>query len=124
MPLHPPIALPLVLIVEDEGLVRLLAADMLEDAGYAVLEAANADVAWRLLEERSDISVVFTDVDMPGSMNGLGLARRVAERWPHIRLVITSGHCNPRPSDVPDDGQFIAKPYWAASVLRAIEKTG
>jgi CheY-like chemotaxis protein len=110
----------LVLLVEDEGLVRLMTADMLEEAGFCVLEAGDADAAWRLLEERPDIGVLFTDVDMPGSMNGFDLARRVAERWPRIRLVITSGRCAPKPRDVPDDGRFIAKPYDMARVVAAI----
>jgi CheY-like chemotaxis protein len=61
---------------------------MLEDAGFTVIEAACADEAWEILESRSDIGVLFTDIEMPGSMNGFALAARVAERWPHIRLVI------------------------------------
>ncbi|MFE1598765.1 response regulator [Methylobacterium sp. ID0610] len=112
---------PTVLIVEDDGLVRLMAADMLEDAGFAVLEATNADEALAILERRGDIGTLFTDVDMPGSMNGFALAQRVAERWPRIRLVITSGRFSPDPSDGPDHGRFVAKPYRAASVLQAIE---
>ncbi|MGH1573993.1 response regulator [Methylobacterium sp. P31] len=113
-----------VLVVEDEALVRMMAVDMLEDVGLTVLEAATADEAWTILENRSDISVLFTDIEMPGSMNGFGLAARVAERWPYIRLVITSGRCRPAPCDVPDDGEFVPKPYYAAQVLHAFEKAG
>ena len=112
----------LVLIVEDESMVRMMAVDMLEDAGCAVLEAATADQAWQILESRSDIDVLFTDIEMPGSMNGFALAARVAERWPHIRLVITSGRCRPKPDDVPDHGLFVPKPYLADQVLSAFDK--
>lgn len=105
-------------------MVRMVAVDMLEDAGFTVLEAATADEAWTILENRSDISVLFTDSEMPGSMNGFGLAARVAERWPHIRLVITSGRCRPAPRDVPDDGEFVPKPYYADQVIRAFERAG
>lgn len=116
--------LGVVLVVEDDGLVRLMAVDMLEDADFTVLEAADADAAWQVLEERSDIGVLFTDIEMSGSMNGFVLAARVAERWPHIRLVITSGRCFPEPGDMPDDGRFVAKPYQAASILKAIGRNG
>ncbi|GEP04902.1 response regulator [Methylobacterium oxalidis] len=111
-----------VLIVEDEDLVRMMAVDMLEDAGFAVVEAACADEAWAILQSRSDIGVLFTDIEMPGSMNGFVLAARVAERWPQIRLVITSGRCRPAPRDVPDHGMFVPKPYLADQVLRAFER--
>jgi CheY-like chemotaxis protein len=112
----------LVLIVEDEDLVRMMAVDMLEDAGCTVLEAATADQAWQILQSRSDIDVLFTDIEMPGSMNGFTLAARVAERWPHIRLVITSGRCRPMPDDVPDHGMFLPKPYLADQVLKAFDR--
>lgn len=114
----------LVLVVEDEGLVRSTAVDMLEDAGFAVLEAGTANEAWDILECHADIRVLFTDVDMPGSMNGFDLAGRVAERWPHIRLVITSGRHWPRNDDLPDDGQFIHKPYHMSELISAIADAG
>lgn len=113
---------PIVLIVEDEALVRMMAVDMLEDASFTVVEAASADEAWTILESRSDIGMLFTDIEMPGSMNGFALASRVAERWPHIRLVITSGRCRPSPHEVPDHGMFVPKPYWADEVLSAFER--
>ncbi|ABY31749.1 MULTISPECIES: response regulator [Methylorubrum] len=112
----------LVLLVEDENLVRLMASDMLEDAGFTVIEAACADEAWEILESRSDIGVLFTDIEMPGSMNGFALAARVAERWPHIRLVITSGRCRPASRDVPDHGMFVPKPYLAEQLLSAFDR--
>ena len=114
----------LVLIVEDEDLVRIMAVDMLEDAGFTVIEAANADEAWAILESRNDIGMLFTDIEMPGSMNGFVLAGRVAERWPHIRLVITSGRCRPASREVPDHGKFVPKPYQADQVVRAFNGAG
>lgn len=110
-----------ILIVEDEGLVRMMAVDMLEDAGFTVVEAASADEAWEILESRDDISVLFTDIEIPGSMNGFALAGRVAERWPHVRLVLTSGRCRPSPGAVPDHGKFVPKPYQVDHVLRAFD---
>lgn len=103
---QPSASVPVVLVVEDEGLVRLMAVDMLEDEGFTVIEAATADEAWTILEARDDIAILFTDVEMPGSMNGLDLAGRVAARWPHIRLVITSGRVRLSNQAVPDHGQF------------------
>lgn len=115
----------LVLVVEDEGLVRLMAVDMLEDAGFEVIEAASADEAWGVLEGRSGkVEVLFTDIEMPGSMNGFTLASRVAERWPHIRLVMTSGRWRPAVRDVPDHGKFVPKPYYADQVLNAFNQAG
>ncbi|GJE45302.1 hypothetical protein AEGHOMDF_4496 [Methylobacterium soli] len=104
--------------------MRLMAVDMLEDAGFTIVEAASADEAWVILEGRSDIGVLFTDIEMPGSMNGFALASRVAERWPHIRLVLTSGRCHPAPRDVPDHGKFVPKPYLADQVLSAFNRAG
>jgi CheY-like chemotaxis protein len=115
-------SLLLVLVVEDEDLVRMMAVDMLEDAGLTVVEAASADEAWAVLESRGDIDVLFTDIEMPGSMNGFALASGVAERWPHIRLALTSGRCRPKPNDVPDHGTFVPKPYLADQVLHAFDK--
>lgn len=116
---QPSVPATVVLVVEDEGLVRLMAVDMLEDEGFSVIEAATADAAWVILEARDDISVLFTDVEMPGTMNGLDLASHVAERWPHIRLVITSGRVMLSNMAVPNHGQFLAKPYYSAQLLSA-----
>jgi CheY-like chemotaxis protein len=107
-----------VLLVEDEPLVRMTAADGLEEAGFHVLEAANADVALKVLEARSDeVQVLFTDVDMPGSMDGMALAEQVHARWPHILLLISSGYARPDPDEIPDHGHFVPKPYRAATVV-------
>ena len=101
--------IPLVLIVEDEALVREIAAAAIEDAGFEVIEAANAQEAVDLLNGRPDVEVLFTDVDMPGKLDGLALANLVHAQWPAIRLVVTSGRSLAGP--VPDDGRFVAKPY-------------
>jgi CheY-like chemotaxis protein len=101
----------MVLIVEDEFLLRMDAAEMFEEAGFDVLEAANADDAIALLEMRSDIEVIFTDIDMPGSMDGLKLAHAVRGRWPPIRIVTTSGQFGIGRDQLPVGGEFIAKPY-------------
>jgi CheY-like chemotaxis protein len=102
---------PVVLIVEDEYLLRMNAVDMIADAGYDVVEAADADQAIEILESRRDITVVFTDIQMPGSMDGLKLARAVRGRWPPIKIVATSGHVGVRETDLPEGGRFLSKPY-------------
>lgn len=110
-----------VLLVEDEPLVRMAAADDLQDAGFHVLEAANADVALAVLESCSDdVQVLFTDIDMPGSMNGLDLAENVQQRWPHISLLISSAYHRPDPGTLPDDGRFVPKPYCSDDVVQQI----
>ena len=83
---------PYVLVVEDEFFSRLHAVDLVEAAGFRAIEASNADEAIGILEKRKDIRIVFTDIDMPGSMDGLRLARAIRERWPPIELILTSGH--------------------------------
>lgn len=102
---------PVVLIVEDEFLIRLHAAQIIEEAGFDVIEASNADEAISILEVRSDITVLFTDIQMPGSMDGLKLAAAVKGRWPPIKIVATSGVVNVRPNDLPKGGRFLPKPY-------------
>jgi len=105
-----------VLVVEDDTLVRMYGTDILEDAGYEVLEATNADEALAILSEQRDVHVLFSDVDMPGSMDGLDLAHVVHERWPHIHLLLTSGHHPVQGSDLPNRGKFVRKP-WSSEVL-------
>lgn len=111
-----------ILVVEDDDLVRMNAAEMLEDAGYAVVAARHADEAWFILHERSDIGVVFTDVDMPGSMCGMTLAGRVHDAWPDIRLVVTSGGRRLTDQDIPDHGLFVPKPYSTEQVVEAMHR--
>ena len=111
MTLNDPAAKPVVLVVEDEVLLRMHAADLLEDQGYSVVEAINADEAIGILESRRDVRLLFTDIQMPGRYDGMELARQVHARWPKILLVITSGRLEPDPSDISDDARFVGKPY-------------
>lgn len=104
------------LIVEDEWLLRTSGAEMVADAGFEVVEAGNADEAIAILEARTDIRIVFTDIQMPGSMDGLRLARFVRDRWPPIELVATSGRVTITEGDLPERGVFIPKPYTAATI--------
>jgi len=116
---------PVVLIVEDEALLRMNAAEMIADAGFEVAEAANADEAIAILEARPNIHVVFTDVQMPGSMDGLKLARFVRGRWPPIRIVATSGFVRVGEQDLPEGSRFVTKPYMAAEIVATLrELTG
>ena len=85
----------LVLVVEDEELLRPYAADLLEAHGFAVLKAENADEALKVLEQRNDVRLLFTDIQMPGALDGMDLARQVHARWPRVLLVITSGQTAP-----------------------------
>jgi CheY-like chemotaxis protein len=110
-----------VLVVEDEMLVRMTAADELEEAGFRVLEAANADIALKVLEAcAAELQILFTDIDMPGTMNGLALAEQVHQRWPHILIVISSGYARPPDAALPSQGTFISKPYIGGTVVRRI----
>ena len=109
-----------VLVVEDEPLVRRLAASMLEDAGYAVIQAEGPDQALRALETRSEIHLLFTDIQMPGELDGLELARLVRRRWPRVRLLVTSGAMPVENVSLPSGGRFLPKPYHAADVLRCV----
>lgn len=106
----------LVMIVDDDVFERMGASYMFSDAGYRVLEAGSADEALQILESTVDVRLLFTDVSMPGSMSGADLAHRVAERWPGIGIIITSGR--PRPEPLPLGAQFHAKPYEPTNVLR------
>lgn len=103
------------LIVEDEALIRINAHQMLEDAGYEVLESCDADEAIRILESRNDIRAVFTDITMPGSMDGWKLAHTIRGRWPPMHLLLTSGLKVPS-GELPVNGRFIPKPYTAEEV--------
>ena len=115
-----PLDASVVLVVEVDALVRLYAVEMLEDAGLTTVEASDADEAWGILERRDDIGVLFTDIDMPGSMCGKTLAARVHASWPDIRLVLTSGRHRLADDEVPDHGLFVSKPYGTGDVVEAI----
>jgi two-component system, response regulator PdtaR len=113
-------AKPTILVVEDDALLRMHAAGLLEDNGFGVVEAANADAALKLLETRDDVRLLFTDIQMPGSCDGMDLARQVHARWPNILLVITSGQIRPTEAEIPDHGHFIGKPYRANELLEEV----
>ena len=107
----PPSGMSTILVVEDDALVRMHGIDLLEEAGFDVLEACNADDAMIILDGLDDVHLVFSDVDMPGTMDGLALVRLVYARWPHIHLLLTSGHHHLDQSDLPRAGQFMRKPW-------------
>ena len=111
-----------VLVVEDELWVRLHAVEMIEDAGFEAVEASNADEAIDILESRNDIRILFTDIHMPGSMDGLRLAHAVRNRWPPIRLIVTSGHAVVAESALPPGGRFFSKPYQACEIARTLNE--
>ncbi|WP_425994979.1 response regulator [Afipia sp. DC4300-2b1] len=114
-----------VLVVEDETLIRADIVKSLQIAGFDVLESANADEAIQMLERNSDIRLVFTDIDMPGSMSGLKLAAAVRDRWPPIKIIATSGHFKIHDGDLPKDARFLPKPYQPEQIISAIhELTG
>jgi CheY-like chemotaxis protein len=106
-----------ILIVEDDPLLRMLAVEFVNDAGFETLEACDADQAIAILESRSKITVLFTDIKMPGSMDGLQLARVVSNRWPAVKILIASGHIRLRQADLPPNGRFLGKPYLAAAMI-------
>jgi CheY-like chemotaxis protein len=101
----------LVLVVDDEPLLQLLGVDIAQEAGFAALQAGSADEALLILEARSDIAVVFTDIAMRGSMDGLGLARLIGERWPDLRIIVSSGRGAPREDQLPAGCVFLEKPF-------------
>lgn len=115
--------LPLILIVEDDAVTRMDAAIMIRDAGYGVLEASNADEAISHLESSLAIAVMFTDIEMPGSIDGQRLAHAVRDRWPPVRIIATSGHFDlPSFGLLPDGARFLPKPYLHAAVTRTLNE--
>ncbi len=117
---------PVILIVEDVVLVRMLIADLLQDEGYKIIEAANAKEALRVLRARPDVPVVITDVEMPPGPTGFDLAAQVREQWPYIQVLVTSGRMSP--ADLPEGVAFVPKPWTAESLARcvheAVERAG
>jgi len=106
-----------VLVVEDEMVLRMRAVDMVEDAGFTPVEAVDADEAIAILESRSDIALLFTDIQMPGSMDGLKLAHAVRERWPPIEIILVSGQLKPANIDIPANSRFFGKPFEAREMI-------
>jgi CheY-like chemotaxis protein len=111
-----------VLVVEDEPLLRMAAVDMIEAGGFIVVEASDATQAVEILESRPDIRIVFTDIDMPRGMNGMKLAAVIRDRWPPIHIIITSGHMTPPANHLPADSVFFSKPYRERDVMTTIRE--
>jgi DNA-binding NtrC family response regulator len=111
-----------ILIVEDEVLIRIIAADALEESGFKVLEAGNATEALGILDDHDEVAVLFTDINMPGDMDGLALARHVSHQRPEIKVVVTSGKQWLDSSSLPDDGVFLPKPYRASQLAAAMAR--
>lgn len=111
-----------VLIVEDEMILRMRAVDMVEDAGFTPLEAIDADQAMTLLESRSDIELLFTDIQMPGSMDGIKLAFAVHERWPSIKIILVSGQIKPVGDEKPADSRFFGKPLDLKTMIHEMQE--
>jgi CheY-like chemotaxis protein len=122
MSLFRPSEKAIVLVVEDQPLLRMLAVDFIEEAGFEVVEADNADVAIRILETRTDIRIVFTDIDMPGSMDGMKLAAAVRDRWPPIEIIIVSGHKRHIDIQLPARAVFFSKPYDIDAVTATLHQ--
>jgi CheY-like chemotaxis protein len=111
-----------VLIVEDEPLIRMGAVSLIEDAGFEVYEAASADAAIALLERHEEISLIFTDVNMPGSMDGLKLAHYVRGRWPPVKIIVTSGHIKVTEESLPAGALFLPKPYDPVEITHKVRE--
>lgn len=109
-----------VLVVEDEPIVRMAAADMVSDAGFIPIEARNATEAVQILEQRTDIRIVFTDIDMPGGLDGTRLAAAIRDRWPPIEIILTSGNIRPAAEMMPQRSIFLAKPYTEVQLVNTL----
>jgi len=111
-----------IMIVEDEPLIRFNLADFFEEAGFIVFEAEHADEAIAVMRRQPGIRIVVTDVNMPGSMDGLKLAHYISDRYPPTLLFVTSGAVNPTDADLPPDSHFLPKPFDPNNLLRTIER--
>lgn len=110
-----------ILVVEDDAILRMSAAGMLEDAGYRVFEASCASEALEILRADCGILAILTDIEMPGSINGIALAHTVRANQPEIGVVITSGRYQPEPGELPADVMFVSKPYSRADIVGCIQ---
>jgi CheY-like chemotaxis protein len=111
-----------VLVVEDDTIIRMGAVDLVVSAGYEAVEARDADEAIRILESRSDIDLVFTDVQMPGSMDGIKLAHYIRERWPPVKLILASGNAILEESNLPKGSGFFSKPYVDHAIMETMAR--
>ena len=121
MPLPHPLLQSTVLVVEDDEVLRMCAAEVVADAGFTPVEAANADEAVAILESRSDIALVFTDIQMPGSMDGLELARTVHDRWPAIKIILVSGRAELSERERPVNSRFFQKPFAMKQMIEGLQ---
>jgi CheY-like chemotaxis protein len=110
-----------VLVVEDDTMLRTLAIDIVEEAGFTAVAACDADEAILLLQSRNDIVLLFTDVNMPGSMDGLKLAHAVRDRWPPLKILIVSSLVRLQPSELPSDSHFFGKPYRTTEMIAILQ---
>jgi len=115
-------SLKTVLVVEDEILTRVDAVACLREAGFDVVEAANGTEALALIRTRDDVDLIFTDIQMPGAVDGLELARRARETHPTVRLVFTSGARRFDTDNLPGEGVFFSKPYDAEHVAETVQR--
>jgi len=113
---------PVVLLVEDELLVRLTQVEILREAEFWVVEAQDADEAFDLLKKRTDINVVLTDVNMPGSIDGFEFARLVRQGWPDVGVLVISGKVAPKPGDLPEGTHFLQKPIRPDALVNALKQ--
>ena len=112
---------PTILAVEDEVLIREYLMELLRDAGYEVAAASNANDAIAILESRSDIRLIITDINMPGSMDGLRLAAAVRGRWPPIKIIVVTSQARPRDDQMPRGSLFLSKPYDPKRLVAAVQ---
>jgi len=113
---------PAVLLVEDNPLLRFFASDLLDDAGFEVIETGSADEALMWLDVRDDVRAIVTDIHMPGPLNGLELAHLVHRRWPGILVLVVSGVARPNAAELPEGGRFVAKPYGESTILHHLRE--
>jgi CheY-like chemotaxis protein len=111
-----------VLVVEDESIIRMLMVDALEDAGFHVIEAATGEAGLRALDHFPDLKALLTDIEMPGTVDGLALARMVHERHPETALIIMSGRQRPEAKELPRNAKFFRKPYTQAEIVAALHQ--
>lgn len=109
-----------VLIVENSAIIRMGAVELVKSAGYEALEARDSDEAIRILEQRQDIDLVFTDVQMPGTMDGIKLSHYIRDRWPPVKLMVASGNAILEESSLPQGSKFFPKPYDDKSIVEAM----
>lgn len=113
-----------VLLVEDDGLIRMDLADILADNGFAVIEAPNADRALEVLETRAGVQALLTDIDMPGSIDGVALAHRTAHLCPDCKIVVISGRYKPLDGSLPDGARFLSKPILEEQLIDTLKELG